>query len=93
MRLESSIDKEIIKKLKLRKNTYTFKHPPIPTGFPDIFHLESGRLFLFEDKRNKEHKATEIQKYQHKKLRKAGAIVNVVWSWKQVKKILKKELK
>ena len=91
MKLESSIEKDSIKWLKGRKKSFTFKHPPIPTGFPDIFHLEKGKLFLFEMKRSKNHKASPIQKYVHNKLRKAGAVVHVIWSLDQIKEILKVE--
>jgi len=92
-RLESSIERQIIKELRKRPKTYSYKHPPIPVGFPDIEHKERGRTFLFEVKRSKTHKATPIQKYVHKQLKKTGNKVWIVWSWKQVKKILKKELK
>lgn len=91
MRLESSIQAEIIKKLKKRPNSDTFKSPPSPTGQPDINHLETIQ-FYFEVKRSEDHKPTEIQLYRHKKLRKAGAIVTVVWNWEQVEKVLKKHL-
>ena len=93
MRLESSIESQILRELKKRPKTFSYKHPPIPTGFPDVEHKEAGRTFLFEVKRSKTHKPTPIQKYTHKQLRKAGCKVWIVWSWKQVKKILKKELK
>jgi Holliday junction resolvase len=88
MRLEKSIETEVLKYLKGRKKSFTFKHPPIPTGFPDVFHLEKGTLWLFELKRTKKHKPTKIQKYVHKKLRKAGAKVYVVWSLDQVKELI-----
>lgn len=90
--LESAIEKKCIKNLKKRENSFTFKHPPIPTGFPDIFHLENGRLYLFEMKRDGKHEASVIQKWMHKQLRKAGAVVHVVWSWEQIEKIIKDSL-
>lgn len=88
MKLESVIQSDIIKRLKKRKKSFTYKHPPVPTGIPDIFHLEKGVEFRFEVKRTEADKPTPIQLYQHKKLRKAGAKVFVVWSWDQVNKIL-----
>jgi hypothetical protein len=91
-RLESSIQSEIIKKLKKRKKSFTHKHCPDPVGYPDVEHLERGILFLFELKRTSKDEASKIQKYRHKKLKKAGAIVNVVWKWQQVLDILNKTL-
>lgn len=88
MRLESSIQAEIIKKLKKRKKSYTHKHSPDPAGYPDVEHLERGVLFLFEIKRSSIEQPTPLQIYQHKKLRKAGAKVFVVYCWKQVERIL-----
>ena len=88
MRLESSIQTEIIKKLKKRKHSFTYKHPPYPPGMPDIHHIEKGVSFYFEVKRSKDHKPTKLQKYIHKKLKKAGAKVYVVWSWEQVDQII-----
>ena len=95
MKLESSLQTDIIKKLKKRKNSFTYKHCPDPVGYPDIEHIEQGKLFLFEVKRSKQHakdETTPIQKYRHEELKKAGAIVKVVWSWKQVNKTLNKHL-
>lgn len=92
MRLESSIEAEIIKNLKKRKKSDTYKHVPVPAGQPDIEHLEKGTRFCFEVKRDKDHEASPIQKYRHQQLRKAGAIVKVVWSWDQVLKTLNKTL-
>lgn len=90
--LESGIERKILKELKKRPKTFCYKHPPIPAGFPDIEHHERGRTFLFEVKRSKDDKARPLQIYVHKQLKKAGIKTWVVWSWKQVKKILKKEL-
>ena len=92
MRLESSIQSEIIKKLKKRKKSFTHKHCPDPVGYPDIEHLEKGILFVFEVKRTADDEPTPIQKLRHKQLKKAGAIVKVVWSWQQVLDILNKTL-
>lgn len=88
MRLESAIQAQIIKKLKKRKNSFTHKHCPDPAGYPDIEHLENGKLYLFEVKRSENHKPTELQLLRHRQLEEAGATVSVVWSWDQVKEIL-----
>lgn len=90
--LESYKQGKIIKKLKKRKKSFTHKHFPDPVGYPDIEHLEKGILFLFECKRTPNDEPTPIQKLRHKQLKKAGAIVNVVWSWQQVEDILNKTL-
>jgi len=89
MKLESVIQTEIIKNLKKRKKSFTYKHCPDPTGYPDIEHMERGKCYLFEVKRSKKHKPSKIQKFRHKQLRKAGYKVYVVWSWDQVENILK----
>jgi len=91
-RLESSIQAEIIRKLKKRKKSFTHKHPADPPGYPDVEHLERGKLFLFEIKRSAKHKPAALQIYKMKELKKAGAIVNVVWNWQQVEAILNKTL-
>ena len=90
MKLESSIQSEIIKKLKKRKNSFTYKHCPDPVGYPDIEHIENGVLYLFEVKRSAKDKPSKIQKFRHKQLTKAGAKIFVVWSWTQVKNVLTK---
>jgi hypothetical protein len=56
---------------------------------PDIHHINKklGHLW-FEVKRSKYHKAKKIQKYRHKKLINSGDKVFVVWSLKQVKRII-----
>lgn len=89
LRLESSIQTEILNKLKKRDNSFSYKHPPQPSGIPDIHHIENGVSYWFEVKRSSKHKATKLQLLRHKQLRKAGSVVFVVWSWKQVKEILK----
>lgn len=88
MKLESKIQTDIIKYLKLRPNSFVFKCEPTPTGIPDISALLNGVQFYFEVKRSKKHKPTKIQKYRHKQLRKAGANVYVVWKLSQVIKIM-----
>ena len=88
MKLESSIQTDILKYLRLRPKTFTYKHEPSPTGIPDIHHVEDGKSIWFEVKRSKKHKPTKIQKRQHKQLRKAGAKVYVVWKLVQVIKIM-----
>ena len=86
MKLESKIQTEIIQWLKPRG--FVYKHEPVPTGIPDIAFIRDGQSFWFEVKRSKKHKPTKIQKYVHKKLRKAGAKVYVVWSLDMVKEII-----
>ena len=92
-RLESAIQGDGIKLLKARPNTVTYKHPPSPTGIPDVHHCEAGVSIWFEFKRTKKHKPSKLQKRMHKKLRKAGHVVVVVWKLSQVKKALKLHIK
>jgi penicillin-binding protein-related factor A (putative recombinase) len=92
VKLESKIQSEIIKYLKTRKDTFTYKHDPYPTGYPDIEHIENGKVFLFEVKRTLKHEATPLQILRHKQLSKAGAIVEIVYNLKQVKQTLNKYL-
>jgi len=89
MKLESAIQTEIIKWLKTLKKSFVYKHEPSPSGIPDIHCIYKGHSFWFEVKRTKNHKPTQLQIYNHNKLRKAGASVTVVWSLKQVKGIIK----
>ena len=92
MRLESSIQTEFLKKLKKRDNSVTYKHHPIPTGIPDIHHIESGRSFWIEVKRASSYKPSPLQYKRHELLRAAGAIVIVAWEWEQVETMLKEHL-
>lgn len=91
-RLESSIQTEIIKWLRQRPHSFTYKHPPYPAGIPDIHHLEHGFAFYFEVKRTNKDKARKLQKLRIKKLRKAGCICDVVYSLDDVKVIISKTL-
>ena len=87
MRLESSIQSDILKYLK--NFGFAYKHEPSPAGIPDIHFIWGGKSVWFEVKRSKKHKPTALQLYQHQKLIEAGAEVYVVWSLKQVKFYLK----
>ena len=86
MRLEASIQSDIIKKLK--RKGFVYKHPPSPVGIPDIHFIMDGVCYWFEVKRSSKEEPTPIQKLRHRQLRDAGCIVEVVWSWKQVKRII-----
>ncbi len=88
MRLESAIQGEILKKLKKRDHSFTYKHCPVPSGIPDIHHIENGISYWFEVKRSEKHLPTPLQLLRHKHLREAGCLVFVVWSWQQVKAVL-----
>ena len=89
MRLESSIQAQILRELK-KLDGFAYKHPPYPAGMPDIHFIYNGISFFFEVKRSKKHKPTKLQKHRHKQLRKVGCIVKVVTSWGEVKDILSK---
>lgn len=88
MKLESAIQAEIIAWLQKRPNSVTYKHPPNPSGMPDIAHFENGIPYFFEVKRTAKDKPRKLQLYRHDKLSKAGCIVNTVHSLKQVKKVI-----
>ena len=90
--LESKIQSDIIKWLKRRPNTFSYKHCPDPKGMPDIHHIERGHSFHFEVKRTVKDKARYIQKLRIKKLRQAGATAKVVRSLDEVKKIVRDHL-
>ncbi len=92
MKLESSIQSDIIKWLRKRPHSDTYKHPPYPEGTPDIHHLEKGISFYFEVKRTQSDKARPNQKKRMKQLRKAGAICKVVRSLRDVQIIISKTL-
>jgi hypothetical protein len=84
MILESKIQSNILKYLRTRPNSFTYKHEPVPAGIPDIHHIENGKSYWYEVKRSKSHKPSKIQKRIHKKLKKAGQKVHIVWSLEQV---------
>ena len=91
VKLESKIQTEIIQYLQGRTcKSVTYKHPPYPTGIPDIIHYEKGRVYNFEVKRTINDKARAMQKYRIKKLKRAGIVAVVVRSVNDVKKIMKK---
>lgn len=90
--LESKIQSDIIKWLKRRPNSFTYKHEPYPTGMPDIHHIEEGIGFWFEVKRTKKDKARDIQNLRIKQLKKAGNIAKVVRSLDEVKSIIYKKV-
>jgi len=84
MKLESSIQSDILKYLRTIPKSFVYKHEPVPTGIPDIHFIINGKSIWFEVKRSKNHKPTPIQKRTHKRLKKAGCKVYVVWSVNQV---------
>lgn len=90
MELESKIQTKMLKWLRKRPKSFTYKHDPSPAGIPDIHHIENGHSYWFEVKRSKKHKPKPLQLYQHKKLREAGATIEVVWELSQVKEVLSK---
>ena len=89
--LESKIQADIIKYLKSRPNSVTYKHCPSPTGIPDVHHIERGHAFYFEVKRTEKDKARPIQKLRITELREAGATAKVVRSVDDVIKAIDKK--
>lgn len=87
--LESKIQSDILKYLRSRPNTFSYKHLPSPKGIPDIHHIEQGHAFYFEVKRTVKDKARHMQKLRIKELRKAGATAHVVRSVGEVRDIIR----
>lgn len=87
--LESKKQSAIIKWLKRRPKSVTYKHCPDPSGIPDVHHIEKGHSFYFEVKRATTDEARKLQKYRIKKLRKAGATALVVRSVDDVRSAIK----
>ena len=92
MRLESPLQTKIINNLK-DLGFYAYKHPPSPTGFPDVHAFKDGKHYWFEVKRNEaaakaKYKNKKLQKRRRKDLRKAGDIAEMVWNWEQVERII-----
>ena len=87
--LESKIQSDIIKWLKSRPNTFTYKHQPDPKGIPDVHHIEQGHAFYFEVKRTASDDARKLQKKRIRQLRKAGATALVVRSVADVRKAIR----
>ena len=87
--LESAIQAKIIKWLKTRPNSVTYKHLPYPSGIPDIVHYENTKVYFFEVKRTVKDKPRPIQKYRMGQLKKAGIFTKVVRSLEEVKQVFK----
>lgn len=62
-------------------------------GIPDrlVVLPPDGRCVWVELKRSKDGRLSELQKYQHDKLRKIGARVEVIWSREDVDDFIRKE--
>lgn len=83
-KLESAIQTDIIKVLE-SLGYFVYKHPPYPTGMPDIHAIQYGKHYWFEVKRSKvdfkkKFKNKALQKLRRKLLRKAGDVACVVWT-------------
>ena len=91
--LEKDIQADIMKWLKKRPNSFTWKAqagPYAPKGLPDIFHMEDGRPYAFEVKRP----GGEVRPLQEKAiegLMKAGVIALVVYSLEDVQYVFSDE--
>lgn len=58
--------------------------PDLDSGMPDrIVMLPGGVLVWVETKKPKGGKVSGIQKYQHKRLRRLGQAVEIVWTKEQ----------
>lgn len=93
MKLESALQKEHKEKLKAL-GYFVYKHPPHPTGIPDLHAFKDGKHFWFEEKRSKEDyektfKNKAIQALRRREMRDAGDTACVVWKWKHIKQALK----
>lgn len=86
---ESQIQTKIMKFLRKRPNTVTFKIADrFTSGIPDIIHLEAGRAYFFEVK-TETGKTTLLQEAVLSSLRKAHCVALVVRSVEDVKEELK----
>ena len=67
--------------------------PEHAKGIPDrlVVLPPDGRTIWVELKREKDGRLSDLQKYQHNKLKKVGAEVVVVWSREDVDKLIEAE--
>ena len=89
---EASITDHIVRSLR-RRGYYVRKiqgGPMQRAGLPDLWVVVEGRLFCFEVKRKGGY-ATKLQLAEIEKIRKAGAVAEVVRSLEEVEEILGKE--
>ena len=67
--------------------------PEQAKGIPDrlVVLPPDGRTVWVELKRAKDGKLSDLQKYQHNKLKKVGAQVEVLWTKAEVDEFIRKE--
>lgn len=92
-RLEKYIVRDIMRALKKRPHSFTYKTHGSGYqhwGIPDILHWERGKAFAFEVKRPGKD-STKRQKYTQDVMRQAGVIVAQVTCVEEVLSIIAKE--
>lgn len=93
-KLEKEYQSEILKYLRARPKSFTFKAAAgvySQAGIPDIIHVEGGRFFGFEVKRPTRGKVSAIQMATIHWIRAAGGVAEVVHGVDEVKQILARE--
>ena len=89
MQLESKIQSQILKMLKILE---IYAHKNITTnkkGVPDIIACYKGHYFAIEVKR-KGGKTTELQDWNLEQIRKSGGSAIVAYSWEDVAEELRR---
>lgn len=89
-KLEKDIQAEIVRKLKKRAQSFTWKNHSTyysRAGIPDVMHIEQGILFAIEVKRPGK-KATPLQQITLDKLNAYGAISLVAYDWQMVEDVI-----
>ena len=80
IKLESSFQNAVIRKLKKIKGIYFFKKEAAAIrSIPDVIGSYKGRFFGWELKRSSKSKPTPLQIYTLKQIQKAGGIGEVVY--------------
>lgn len=88
MKLESSIQKEIIK--YLRTKCYVTKIVSASlSGVPDLICCHNGEFIAIELKRNKNIEPSALQDYNIKKIQENGGRAYVISSLQEAKEIIK----
>ena len=95
-RLEKTFKAALVRKLnRLPRSDFEPSPPGSNTGKPDITGCLNGRYVGIETKRLGKN-AERHQRYKHKRLRAAGALVYVVRTWEEwepVEKEIRRECK
>lgn len=93
MEFEKDIETHLKKEVEKLVGLCIKVSPEHTKGIPDrlVVLPPDGRTIWVELKRAKDGRLSDLQKYQHDKLRKLGAQVEVLWTKAEVDDFIRKE--